>query len=79
MSVSVQSRPAPARIGIGGPVGSGKTALIEKLRGSYRFHLLVKGDRDAADKRRISDAAGRAAGDNRDLTLQFDVDPVNLF
>lgn len=31
MSVSVQSRPAPARIGIGGPVGSGKTALIEKL------------------------------------------------
>ena len=23
--------PAPARIGIGGPVGSGKTALIERL------------------------------------------------
>ncbi len=31
MSASAQSRPAPARIGIGGPVGSGKTALIEKL------------------------------------------------
>lgn len=31
MSVSAQALPAPARIGIGGPVGSGKTALIEKL------------------------------------------------
>lgn len=31
MSVSEQTLPAPARIGIGGPVGSGKTALIEKL------------------------------------------------
>jgi len=33
MSVALQSEalPAPARIGIGGPVGSGKTALIERL------------------------------------------------
>lgn len=31
MSAAVQAAPTPARIGIGGPVGSGKTALIEKL------------------------------------------------
>ena len=31
MSAAVQDLPAPARIGIGGPVGSGKTALIERL------------------------------------------------
>jgi len=33
MSVVLQSEalPAPARVGIGGPVGSGKTALIERL------------------------------------------------
>lgn len=31
MSMTDSSLPSPARIGIGGPVGSGKTALIEKL------------------------------------------------
>ena len=31
MSVTSENLPAPARIGIGGPVGSGKTALIERL------------------------------------------------
>ena len=31
MNASNQALPTPARIGIGGPVGSGKTALIEKL------------------------------------------------
>jgi len=31
MSVAAQALPTPARIGIGGPVGSGKTALIEQL------------------------------------------------
>ncbi|MFC1681494.1 urease accessory protein UreG [Pseudomonadota bacterium] len=31
MSARVEALPSPARIGIGGPVGSGKTALIEKL------------------------------------------------
>ena len=36
MSVNPQALPAPARIGIGGPVGSGKTALIEKI--STRFN-----------------------------------------
>ena len=31
MSAAPENLPAPARIGIGGPVGSGKTALIERL------------------------------------------------
>jgi len=31
MKVTAQALPTPARIGIGGPVGSGKTALIERL------------------------------------------------
>ena len=31
MSAATEDLPAPARIGIGGPVGSGKTALIERL------------------------------------------------
>lgn len=31
MNANAQELPAPARIGIGGPVGSGKTALIENL------------------------------------------------
>ena len=31
MSATAKALPTPARIGIGGPVGSGKTALIEKL------------------------------------------------
>ena len=31
MNSAVQALPTPARIGIGGPVGSGKTALIERL------------------------------------------------
>jgi urease accessory protein len=31
MSATAEAYPGPARIGIGGPVGSGKTALIEKL------------------------------------------------
>ncbi len=31
MSAAQRDLPAPARIGIGGPVGSGKTALIERL------------------------------------------------
>jgi Ni2+-binding GTPase involved in maturation of urease and hydrogenase len=31
MNAAAPALPTPARIGIGGPVGSGKTALIEKL------------------------------------------------
>ena len=31
MTTHSQPLPAPARIGVGGPVGSGKTALIENL------------------------------------------------
>ena len=31
MNASAKALPTPARIGIGGPVGSGKTALIERL------------------------------------------------
>ncbi|MFP6745749.1 MAG: urease accessory protein UreG [Alphaproteobacteria bacterium] len=31
MNAAQENLPAPARIGIGGPVGSGKTALIERL------------------------------------------------
>ena len=31
MSAVVESRPGAARVGIGGPVGSGKTALVERL------------------------------------------------
>ena len=30
-AVQTEAHPAPARIGVGGPVGSGKTALIERL------------------------------------------------
>ncbi|MBR9840551.1 MAG: urease accessory protein UreG [Rhodobacteraceae bacterium] len=36
LSASDLSRPGPARIGIGGPVGSGKTALIEALMPLFR-------------------------------------------
>jgi urease accessory protein len=39
MTASARSLPRPVKIGIGGPVGSGKTALVEALSRQLRDHL----------------------------------------
>ncbi len=39
MANAAQSLPRPVKIGIGGPVGSGKTALVEALSRRLRDHL----------------------------------------
>ena len=61
MSAALQELPAPARIGIGGPVGSGKTALIENLipalEGRGLSVAVVTNDlvtREDAEGRRVS-------------------------
>ena len=54
-------------------------ALIEKLRGNYRFHVLVRGEIGLADRQVLAVAARKAITDAKGVDIQWNVDPVNLF
>ncbi len=55
------------------------SAVIEKLRGRYRFHLLVRGVEKANEKSKLVKIAQEAVRSRRNIELQWNVDPVNLF
>ncbi len=57
--------PAPAQIG--------------RLRGRYRFQLLVKGSFDPESKRDLVGMAGEGLNKMKDTRLKWDVDPVTFF
>ncbi len=71
----VQVMSLPVRIGVGGPVGSGKTALLERLcrcladslrdRGHHQRHLYQRGRQVPHQVRRAADRAHRRGGDRR--------------
>ncbi|MBU8921989.1 MAG: primosomal protein N' [Bacteroidales bacterium] len=54
-------------------------ALIEKLRGNYRFHVLARGEIGFADRKVLAAAARKAMTGAKGVDIQWNVDPVNLF
>jgi len=57
--------PAPAQIG--------------RLRGRYRFQLLIKGSFDSKSKRELVALAGGSLNKMKNTRLKWDVDPVTFF
>ncbi|MCK4236780.1 MAG: primosomal protein N', partial [Candidatus Krumholzibacteria bacterium] len=53
-------------------------ALIERLRGKHRVQVLVKGNLDAGEKKKMVGAARKAVSGLGRIDLQWDVDPVDL-
>jgi len=53
-------------------------ALIERLRGRYRFQILVKGSLDEPLRRRLLGAARESLAGAKSIDLQWDVDPIAL-
>ena len=53
-------------------------ALIEMLRGRYRFQVLVKGAMSPAAKRGVVGVARKALSDLRSCSLRWDFDPYDL-
>lgn len=57
--------PTPARIG--------------KLRGKYRFQILVKGIFDSESKKVLIDAAGKCVSNFKKTEIRWDIDPATFF
>lgn len=53
-------------------------ALIERLRGRYRFQILVKGSLDEPLRRKLLGAARESLAGAKSIDLQWDVDPIAL-
>ena len=74
-AVQTEAHPAPARIGVGGPVGSGKTALIERLipaleaRGHRAVAMDLPCDDPTAGCARYAEVADAALPPADDLVL----------
>jgi primosomal protein N' (replication factor Y) len=64
----------PARTGVLGPT----PALIERLRGRYRFQILVKGILEETARRGMVRAAREALAGMKSIDVQWDVDPITL-
>ena len=54
-------------------------AMIERLRGMFRIQLLVRADIGPEEKRVLVDAAREAVSGMRGTSLQWDVDPLDIF
>lgn len=54
-------------------------AVVEKLRGKYRFQLLVKGTLEPYEKKKLVLSAESALAKERGVELQWNVDPVSFF
>jgi primosomal protein N' (replication factor Y) len=54
-------------------------AMIERLRGMFRVQLLVRADIGPEGKRKLVEAARGALSGMRGTTLQWDVDPLDIF
>lgn len=57
-----------------GPVA----ALVERIKGRYRFHVMARGRFPDEARKRLVDAAVRALSGMKGIDLQWDVNPVNL-
>jgi primosomal protein N' (replication factor Y) len=75
VAAAARSSGAVPDMAVLGPV----PAMIERMRGMYRVQLLIRADIGADEKRALIDAARVAASGMRGLTLQWDVDPVDIF
>jgi primosomal protein N' len=53
--------------------------MIERLRGMFRVQLLVRADIGPEGKRKLVEAARGALSGMRGTTLQWDVDPLDIF
>jgi primosomal protein N' len=53
-------------------------ALVERIKGRYRFHVMARGRFPDEAKKRLVDAAARALSGMKGIDLQWDVNPVNL-
>lgn len=53
-------------------------ALVERVRGRHRFHLLVRGALDREIRASMARAAREALAGEKQIDLQWDVDPVEL-
>jgi primosomal protein N' (replication factor Y) len=74
VAASLAKALAGAAAGLLGPT----PALIERLRGRYRFQILVKGSLDAPLRLSLLGAARRSLAGAKGVDLQWDVDPVAL-
>jgi len=54
-------------------------AMIERLRGMFRVQLLIRADLGPEEKRTLVDTAREAVSRIRGLSLQWDVDPIDIF
>ncbi|MBN2184792.1 MAG: primosomal protein N' [Candidatus Krumholzibacteriota bacterium] len=54
-------------------------AVVEKLRGRFRFLLLVRGVEKAVEKRRLVDIFKKELAERKEAEIQWNVDPAGLF
>ena len=54
-------------------------AMIERLRGMFRVQLLVRADIGTGEKRKLIESAREALSGMRGTTLQWDIDPLDIF
>lgn len=54
-------------------------AMIERLRGMFRVQLLIRADIGPDKKKKLVEAAREALSGMRGVTLQWDVDPLDIF
>jgi len=74
VAAALEKTLAGAAPGVLGPT----PALIERLRGRYRFQILVKGSLDEPLRRRLLGAARESLAGAKSIDLQWDVDPIAL-
>lgn len=53
-------------------------AMIEKLRGRYRMQILIRGDLDDAERKKLVSAARAAVPGRSRAEVRWDVDPLNI-
>ncbi len=54
-------------------------AMIERLRSMFRVQLLIRADIGPDEKRRLVERAREAVSGMRSVSLQWDVDPLDIF
>ncbi|MDZ7860410.1 MAG: primosomal protein N' [Candidatus Krumholzibacteriota bacterium] len=54
-------------------------ARIARLRGKYRYHILIKGTFDSKSKRILIDTAVKGVSNFKKTEIRWDVDPVTFF
>ena len=54
-------------------------AVVEKLRGRFRFLVLVRGVEKAVEKQRLVEIFKKELAEKKDAEVQWNVDPAGLF